>query len=122
MNEKRKPVRVEDRLQLIYGKGVENYFNDAPIDVGAERNFGDPRTPVTGEALQDVGLVAYLDHTWNSRWSSAIGYASVNIKNSDLQLPAGFNEGDYASANLLWRPVTNVMMGGEYQWAPRKLL
>jgi outer membrane DcaP-like protein len=108
------------RLQVIYGKGVENYFNDAPIDVGAETNFGDPRTPVTGEALQDVGISAYLDHTWNSRWSSAIGYANVNIKNSDLQLPAAFHEGEYASANLLWTPVTNVMMGGEFQWVHRE--
>jgi DcaP outer membrane protein len=108
------------RLQVIYGKGVENYFNDAPIDVGAERNPGDPRTPVTGEALQDVGISAYLDHNWNSRWSSAIGYASVNIKNSDLQLPAAFHEGEYASANLLWAPVTNVMMGGELQWLHRE--
>jgi hypothetical protein len=32
---------------------------------------GDPRTPITGEALQDVGISAYLDHNWNSRWSSA---------------------------------------------------
>ena len=108
------------RLQVIYGKGVENYFNDAPIDVGAERNPGDPRTPVTGEALQDVGISAYLDHNWNSRWSSAIGYASVNIENSDLQLPAAFHEGEYASANLLWAPVTNVMMGGELQWLHRE--
>jgi outer membrane DcaP-like protein len=108
------------RLQVIYGKGVENYFNDAPIDVGAERNPGDPRTPVTGEALQDVGVSAYLDHAWNSRWSSAIGYASVNIENSDLQVPAAFHEGEYASANLLWTPVTNVMMGGELQWIHRE--
>ena len=108
------------RLQVIYGKGVENYFNDAPIDVGAETNPGNPRTPITGEALQDVGLSAYLDHAWNSRWSSAVGYALVNIKNSDLQLPAAFHEGQYASANLLWTPVTNVMMGGEFQWAHRE--
>ena len=70
--------------------------------------------------MQDVGVSAYLDHAWNSRWSSAIGYASVNIENSDLQVPAAFHEGEYASANLLWTPVTNVMMGGELQWLHRE--
>ena len=39
---------------------------------------------------------------------------------SDLQLPAAFHEGKYASANLLWAPVTNVMMGGELQWIHRE--
>jgi hypothetical protein len=54
------------RLQAIYGEGIENYFNDAPVDVGVKRNPGNPVTPVTGDAVPVVGLVAYLDHTWNS--------------------------------------------------------
>ena len=107
------------RLQFIYGAGVENYFNDAPIDVGAKRNFGNTVTPVTGEALKDLGLVAYLDHKWNSQLSSAIGYSRVNIDNSDLQAPTAFKSGQYASVNLLWTPVPNVMTGGEFQWAHR---
>jgi len=108
------------RLQYIFGRGVENYFNDAPVDVGAEPNPGNARTPIIGEALRDIGISAYLDHAWNSRWSSAVGYASVNIDNSELQLPAAFRKGQYASGNLLWTPVTNVMIGGEYQWAHRE--
>src|SRR4029077_8309244 len=73
------------RLQVIWGRGVENYFNDAPVDVGIERSPGNLRTPVTGEALKDFGMSAYLDHRWNSDWTSAIGYSRVNITNSDLQ-------------------------------------
>lgn len=107
------------RLQVIYGAGVENYFNDAPVDVGAKRNVGNAITPVTGEALNDLGLVAYLDHKWNSHLSSAIGYSRVNIDNSDLQAPTAFKSGQYASVNLLWTPVPNVMTGGEFQWAHR---
>ncbi|HZI43000.1 MAG TPA: DcaP family trimeric outer membrane transporter [Gemmatimonadaceae bacterium] len=107
------------RLQVVYGAGVENYFNDAPIDVGAKRNVGNTVTPVTGEALKDLGLVAYLDHKWNSHLSSAIGYSRVNIDNSDLQAPTAFKSGQYASVNLLWTPVPNVMTGGEFQWGHR---
>jgi hypothetical protein len=108
------------RLQIVYGRGVENYFNDAPVDVGVERNPGNAVTPVEGEALPDLGLVAYLDHTWNKRWTSAIGYSRVDIHNSDLQTPAAFKNGQYASANLLCTPVKNVMMGAEFQWAQRQ--
>jgi hypothetical protein len=108
------------RLQATYGKGVENYFNDAPIDVGAKTNFGNATTPVTGEALPILGIVAYLDHTWNSNWSTAVGYSRVDITNSDAQAPSAFKVGQYASANLLCTPVKNVMMGGEFQWAERK--
>ncbi|HEV8234776.1 MAG TPA: DcaP family trimeric outer membrane transporter, partial [Gemmatimonadaceae bacterium] len=66
------------RLQAVYGAGVENYFNDAPVDVGAKRNPGNTVTPVTGEALPDFGLSAYLDHKWNSHFTSAIGYSRVD--------------------------------------------
>src|SRR5262249_28125764 len=80
-----------------------------------------PRTPVDGEALGDFGLVAYLDHRWNAALTSSIGYSRVDIDNSDLQTPAAFKTGQYASANLLWTPVNNAMMGGEFQWARRAI-
>jgi hypothetical protein len=106
-------------LQAIYGHGVQNYFNDAPVDVGIENDFGNRRTPIVGVALPVVGLVAYLDHTWDKRWSTAIGYSRVQIDNSDAQAADAFHVGQYASVNLLATPVPHVMMGGELQWAQR---
>ena len=73
------------RAQLIDGAGVENYFNDAPIDVGVKKQPGNAVTPVTGEALGDFGLALFLDHTWNERFTSAVGYSRVDITNSDGQ-------------------------------------
>jgi outer membrane DcaP-like protein len=108
------------RLQAIYGEGIENYFNDAPIDVGAKLNPGNLRTPVTGEALPIFGMSAYLDHSWSSTWTSSAGYARVDVDNSNAQAPTAFKVGQYASANLLTTPVPNVMMGGEFQWARRE--
>jgi hypothetical protein len=115
-------VRTNDvlRLEIVYGRGVENYFNDAPVDVGVERNPGSTVTPVEGEALPIFGLVTYLDHNWNKKWSTAVGYSMINVNNSDLQAGTAFNEGRYASINLLCTPVKNVMIGGEFQWAQRK--
>src|SRR5262249_35558813 len=104
------------RLQVVYGEGIANYFNDAPVDVGIKTNPGSRITPVTGEALPISGIVAYLDHNWNTKWTSAAGYSRVHLSNSDLQRPDAFRTGQYASANLLCTPVKNVMMGGEFQW------
>jgi hypothetical protein len=108
------------RLQLVYGRGIENYFNDAPVDVGVERNPGNTVTPVEGEALPILGLVTYLDHNWSDKWSTAAGFSMVDVNNSDLQALTSFNEGRYASVNLLCTPVKNVMAGVEFQWAQRK--
>jgi hypothetical protein len=108
------------RLQGIYGAGVENYFNDAPIDVGLKSNFDDPVTPVTGEALENFGLSVYLDHRWTSKLTTAIGYSRVDIENSDLQAPTAFKSGQYSSLNLLWTPAANVLIGSELLWANRQ--
>jgi hypothetical protein len=108
------------RLQVIQGEGVENYFNDAPVDVGIRSNPGNTVTPVVGEALRDFGLVVYLDHNWSDKLSSAIGYSRVDIENSDGQTPNAYKNGQYISANLLVSPVRNVLMGGELQYAHRE--
>jgi hypothetical protein len=65
-------------------------------------------------------MVLYLDHTWNDHFTSAIGYSRVDIDNSNLQLPEAFKIGQYASTNLLWTPVKNVLIGGEFQWGYRQ--
>jgi outer membrane DcaP-like protein len=108
------------RLQVVEGAGVENYFNDAPIDVGIKPNPGNIVTPVVGEALGDFGLVLFLDHNWNSRFSTAAGYSRVDISNSAGQTADAYKTGQYALVNLLCTPAKNVMMGGEFQWLHRE--
>jgi hypothetical protein len=109
------------RLQATYGEGIENYLNDAPIDVGIERtDFSNPRKPIKGVAIPVFGMSAFLDHNWSKRFTSAIGYSLVNLENSDGQVPSAFHRGQYAVANLLFNPVQNVMVGGEFQWGRRE--
>lgn len=109
------------RFQVIYGEGVENYMNDAPVDVGIKIvDPSDPVRPIKGVALPVLGVVSFLDHNWNPRFSSSIGYSMVNIENSNGQLPEAYHRGHYALTNLLFYPVENVMMGGEFQWGRRE--
>jgi hypothetical protein len=107
------------RFQAVYGEGIENYFNDAPADVGPKINTGDRFRPIEATTLPVLGLTLYLDHTWNKYLSTAIGYSRVDITNSSGQAADAFRDGQYASLNLLAKPAKNIQFGGELQWARR---
>ena len=108
------------RLQVIYGEGVQNYMNDATVDIGIENTPGDPTAPVRGVALPVLGLVGFLDHNWNDQFSTAIGYSMIDIENTDQSEDDAFARGHYALANLLYHPVPNVTIGGEVQFIQRE--
>ena len=107
------------RASVVYGEGIQNYMNDAPIDIGIENNFGDPTTPIVGKALPVLGVVAFLDHSWSPKFSTAVGYSYLHIDNTDGQKPSDFQWSHYALANLLYTPLPGVMAGGEFQWGQR---
>ena len=107
------------RFAFIYGHAIQNYLNDAPIDIGVETNAGDPTRPVKGVALPALGVVSFLDHNWSDRFSTAIGYSMLNIDNSDAEKPSDFHQGHYALANLLYHPVPSVTIGSEFQYGRR---
>jgi len=108
------------KLQIVYGDGIENYMNDAPVDVGTKPNPGDATKPIKGVALPVTGIVAFLDHTWNKHYTSSIGYSRLDINNSEGQAPNAFKNGQYALANVLYLPVPDVMMGVEVGWIERQ--
>ena len=107
------------RFAVVYGEGIENYMNDAPVDIGIKNNFSNPVTPVKGTALPVLGVVSFLDHNWSERFSSAIGYSLVDIQNSNAQAPSDYHQGHYALTNLLYHPVPAVTIGGEFQFGRR---
>jgi len=108
------------RLQGVYGKGIQNYMNDAPVDIGVQENLSNPVSPVIGVALPMWSAVAFLDHSWNAQWSSAIGYSTLVITNSDGQLPDAFHAGSYAAVNVVYNPIPNLWTALEYTWGQRK--
>ena len=108
------------RASVLYGEGIENYMNDAPVDVGIQNNFGNPLTPVVGKALPIFTFVAFFDHTWNDKFTSTVGYSMADISNSDAQAADAFKRGDYALVNLLYYPVPNFFCGPELQWVQRE--
>jgi hypothetical protein len=108
------------RLQFVFGEGIQNYMNDSPIDIGIENNLSNPITPVVGKPIPIIGLVVFLDHTWNEKFSSTVGYSRQDNDNTDAQAASAFQTGQYALGNLLYYPAPNVMVGGEFQWGRRE--
>ena len=108
------------RASVVYGEGIQNYMNDAPADIGIEPNPGDPVAPIRGVALPVFGVSAFLDHNWNEKFSTAIGYSMVDIDNSSGQSPSAYKRGQYALGNLLYVPVSGLTTGVEFQWGDRE--
>jgi hypothetical protein len=109
------------RLQFVFGEGIQNYMNDAPVDVGVVRNPGNAVTPVTGEAIPLTAWLIFLDHNWSDKWASSVGYSRQDIDNTEGQADTALKTLQYALGNLLYMPVTNVMVGGELQWGRREM-
>jgi hypothetical protein len=107
------------RGSFVYGHGIENYMNDAPVDVGIQNNLGNPVTPIVGKALPVTGIVAFYDINWNPKWTSTVGWSMLNIENSDAQLPSEYHQGHYVLGNLLFHPLPDLFAGGELQWGKR---
>jgi len=109
------------RLETSYGRGIETYMRDAPVDVGARSQPGNPNPSrrVVGEALPVFGMGAFYEFQWSDRLRSAIGYSRLDVENSNGQLPDAFKSGQYALANLLFYPAKSVMTGVEFQWGRR---
>jgi len=108
------------RLQVVYGEGVENYMNDATVDIGIEPNPGNPVSPIKGVAIPLLGTLAFLDHNWSDKWSTSVGFSTFDMDNTSGQRPDAFASGRYALVNLLHYPIPNMMVGAELQYGYRE--
>jgi hypothetical protein len=107
------------RLQFVYGEGIQNYMNDATVDVGLEET-GDAASPLQVKPIPVMGVVAFYDRTWNDKWTSTAGYSRLQMDTLSGQSDDAFKTGQYALANLLYYPAPNVMLGPEVQWGQRE--
>jgi len=107
------------RLSVLYGEGVENYMNDAPVDIAIEIDTTDGEIMIDGVALPVFGAVAFFEHNWSEKFSTTVGWSMLSITNSNAQNFDAFKLGNYALGNIIYYPVPNVMMAAELQWGMR---
>lgn len=102
-------------LSLTYGQGIASYMNDGGTDLAPKGRPGD----LEAKAVPLLGVVAYYDHYWNQKNSSAFGYSRTQVDNTSFQEDNAFHKGEYASVNFLHTPAKNIMMGVEMLWGAR---
>ncbi len=108
------------RGQVVYGAGIQNYMNDAPVDIAIENQFDNPSAPIKGVAVPVLGALLFLDHNWNDKFSTAIGYSYMDVQNTETQADDAFSGGSYGLVNLLYTPAKNCLMGVELQYGQRR--
>jgi hypothetical protein len=113
-------ARTTLRAQFAFGEGLQNYMNDSPVDVAIVQNPGSTVSPIRGESIPMRASVIFVDHNWNDRWSTAVGYSRQDMDNREGQADDAFDTGQYALGNVLFSPVPNVLVGGELQWGRRE--
>ncbi len=102
---------------VVYGEGIQNYMNDAPVDVAVD--VQDDGT-LEAAVVPMVSFSAFIDHNWNERFSTSIGYSMIDIDNTNGQSYDAFSKGDYAIANLAYYPTKNMMAVVELQYGARE--
>ncbi|MDR3606155.1 MAG: DcaP family trimeric outer membrane transporter [Oligoflexia bacterium] len=107
----------QDKVDLgaVYGKAIAAYMNDGGVDLAPQ---GVPGS-LQAETVPLWGIVAYYDRYWNDHFSTSVGYSRTQVSNRSFQAGDAFHSGEYASINLLYTPVKNVLMGAEYLWGRR---
>jgi len=109
--------RDQLKLQLAYGEGIGNYFNDGGLDLALDDSDITQADPT---AVEILGIVAYYDRYWNDKWSSSIGWSMTDLDTEDGQADTEFKKGQMATINLLHYPTEHVMLGVEANWGKRE--
>jgi len=105
------------RGSYVYGEGIENYMQDAPNDVGTVINGNS----IDGKALPVSGIVAWLDHNWNPKVWTSLGYSTVSIDNTETANgTTSYKKGQYALLTIGTTPFTNTMAAIEFQYGQRE--
>ncbi|MBL7940109.1 MAG: hypothetical protein JNL43_12175 [Flavobacteriales bacterium] len=108
------------RLGAVFGQGIQNYMNDATVDIGVRAVENNARKPIEGYAIPMIGLSGFVDHFWSDKASSTIGYSMIDMDLDADSDSSAFKTGGYALGNIMFYPAPNVMWGVEVQYGSRQ--
>jgi hypothetical protein len=107
------------RASIVHGEGIQNYMQDAPVDVGVITT-GTSGKPVEGQALPITGTMLWLDHTFSDKWWASIGFSTADIDNTDNASATAYKSGKYGLLTIGSTPFKNAMAAIEFQWGERE--
>jgi hypothetical protein len=107
----------QDKFYLsgVFGQGIASYMNDGGTDLAPDGAPG----ALSPKAVPLWGVMGYFEHSWSKLFASNIGYARTQVDNTTFQSASAFKIGQYASANFLYTPDKDILMGFEFLWGRR---
>lgn len=100
----------------VYGKGVGSDMNDSPAD---GIYVADP-TGIRVLAIPTVGGYFSYQHNWSPEFYSAFCHGRVFVDNLSVQPGSAYRTTQYTTANLIWQPRPEWLIGIEGQWGYRR--
>lgn len=102
-------------LQVAYGEGVARYLKDT-----AGLNL-DAALDAQGrlEAIPLFAPMIAFTHRWSPDWRSTLSYGYVRVSPPESLGGSALRETQYASANLMWRPLRGAWVGLEALWGQK---
>lgn len=74
---------------VVTGEGIASYMNDGGADMGPEGTLAD----ISAKLIPLTAFHVYYDHSWNDKWTSAVGFSQNEVNNSSLQTDNAFKRG-----------------------------
>ena len=105
------------RAGIVYGHGIASYMNDGGTDLAPKIIAAAPG--LEAKAVPLLGIIAYVDHRWSKSLTSALGYSLTQVDNTSFQSASAYHKGQYASGNLLWQPLSKILVGSELLYGKR---
>ncbi|MEP0201979.1 MAG: DcaP family trimeric outer membrane transporter [Halioglobus sp.] len=104
--------RDQLKLGVVYGEGIASFMNDGGVNLAPE--------DFQAEAVPILGVTAYWDHYWSNQWSSSAGFSMNDADPRNQQSGQEFDEGIYASTNILYTPYPELLIGAEFLYGEHK--
>lgn len=100
-------------FQATYGNGIARYFNDIS-GLNYDGFVNKPNDKIELDLLPVWSIMAFYNHSWSSKFSSALGWGYLNLENNKLQMDNAFNNSHYGVANIIYYPIDPIKVGLEY--------
>jgi hypothetical protein len=110
--------RTEFSILGFFGEGMGKYWRGMPGSIAVTGVNGGN---VQVKAIRSYGGYAWLRHKWTDTISTNVGFgrhdADVEGHIAKVNIPARALDVHWSFlANIVWTPVSNVLMGVEYHW------
>jgi hypothetical protein len=103
-------------VQVAYGDGIAGYMNDGGTDLAPHFTS----SGIEAKAVTSIAWLLYYNRTWNDRFTSSFGFSEHRQDTLNGQNPDAYENGQYATVNLLYQPIPEFFVGPEYIWGRKE--